>query len=129
MRYGGGGTSRPAGTVLVVGAHPDDIDFGASGTVATWTDAGARVVYCIVTDGDAGGFDPAVPRSAIPGIRRAEQEAAAKEVGVDEVFFLGYPDGRLTASIELRRDISRVIRQFRPQRLVTQSPDRNYRRI
>ena len=62
MPDGGGGADRPAGTVLVVGAHPDDIDFGASGTVATWTDAGARVVYCIVTDGDAGGFDPAVPR-------------------------------------------------------------------
>src|SRR5881394_1758006 len=115
--------------VLVVTAHPDDVDFGAAGTVATWTDKGIDVAYCVVTDGDAGGFDPDVPRSAIPGIRRAEQEAAAKEVGVRDVHFLGYPDGRLTPSIELRRDISRVIRQFRPQRVVTQSPERNYRRI
>src|SRR5207248_10898063 len=57
MPDGGGGPDRSAETILVVGAHPDDIDFGACGTVATWTDAGARVVYCIVTDGDAGGFD------------------------------------------------------------------------
>ncbi len=117
------------GTVLVVGAHPDDIDFGASGTLATWTDAGARVVYCIVTDGDAGGFDPSVPRSAIVGIRRAEQEAAAKVVGVDEVEFLGYPDGRLFASLELRRDLARTIRRVRPARVVAQSPERNWRRI
>jgi LmbE family N-acetylglucosaminyl deacetylase len=115
--------------VLVVGAHPDDIDFGASGTVATWTDAGVRVVYCIVTDGDAGGFDPSVSRSDIVEIRRAEQEAAAKVVGVDEVEFLGYPDGRLVASVDLRRDLARVIRRVRPQRVVSQSPERNWQRI
>jgi LmbE family N-acetylglucosaminyl deacetylase len=115
--------------VLVVSAHPDDVDFGAAGTVAGWTDAGIEVVYCIVTDGDAGGFDPAVPRSQIPAIRRAEQEAAAKEVGVEQVVFLGYPDGRLTPSIDLRRDLSRVIREVRPQRVLCQSPERNWARI
>src|SRR5688500_1351425 len=94
---------------LVVAAHPDDVDFGAAGTIATWVDAGIVVTYCVVTDGDAGGFDPAVPRSAIPGIRRAEQRAAAKVVGVDDVRFLGYPDGRLTVTLELRRDLARVI--------------------
>src|SRR5437870_2619747 len=109
--------------ILVVTAHPDDVDFGAAGTVATWTDKGIEVAYCIVTDGDAGGFDPGVPRSDIPAIRRAEQEAAAKQVGVDDVTFLGYPDGRLEVSIELRRDIARVIRRVRPQRVVTQSPE------
>jgi len=56
--------------ILVVVAHPDDVDFGAAGTVANWTDAGIEVSYCIVTDGDAGGFDPTVPRSEIGGIRR-----------------------------------------------------------
>jgi LmbE family N-acetylglucosaminyl deacetylase len=115
--------------ILVVTAHPDDVDFGSAGTVATWTEKGIEVSYCIVTDGDAGGFDPAVPRSAIPGIRRAEQEAAAKEIGVNDVVFLGHPDGRLTVTIELRRDISRVIRQVRPQRLVCQSPERSWERI
>ncbi len=114
---------------LVVTAHPDDVDFGAGGTIATWVEAGIEVTYCVLTDGDAGGFDPSVPRSEIPGIRRAEQEAAAKVLGVDEVQFLGHPDGRLTVSIELRRDISRVIRQVRPQRLMCQSPLRTFTRI
>lgn len=115
--------------VLVVTAHPDDVDFGAAGTVATWTKAGVEVTYCVVTNGDAGGFDAAVPRADIAGIRQAEQRAAAAEVGVTDVRFLGYPDGRLTPSIELRRDISRVIREVRPQRVLTQSPQRNYERI
>lgn len=114
---------------LVVVAHPDDVDFGAAGTVAAWTDEGIAVTYCICTDGDAGGFDPAVPRSSIAGIRQAEQRAAAKEVGVDDVDFLGYPDGRLVPSFDLRRDLSRVIRQVRPQRVVMQSPEINWERI
>ncbi|HWW54973.1 MAG TPA: PIG-L deacetylase family protein [Acidimicrobiales bacterium] len=115
--------------VLIVTAHPDDVDFGAAGSIARWTDNGIDVRYCIITDGDAGGFDPAVPRSEIPTIRRAEQTAAAKSVGVTELHFLGHPDGRLQTSIELRRDISRVIRQVRPDRVVAQSPDRNFQRI
>jgi len=114
---------------LAVVAHPDDLDFGAAGTIATWTDEGIEVTYCICTDGDAGGFDPAVPRDQIGGIRQAEQRAAAKEVGVGEVVFLGYPDGQLVPSFDLRRDISRVIRQVRPQRLLMQSPEINWERI
>src|SRR5436305_9680620 len=110
-------------------AHPDDVDFGSAGTIAQWTDAGIEVTYCIITDGDAGGFDPAVPRSEIGTIRRAEQTAAAKEVGVSDVRFLGYPDGRLEVSFDLRRDIARVIREVRPQRVVCQSPQRNMVRI
>jgi LmbE family N-acetylglucosaminyl deacetylase len=115
--------------VLVVTAHPDDVDFGAAGTVATWVDAGIEVTYCVVTDGDAGGFDPTVPRSEIPRIRRAEQTAAAAAVGVTDLDFLGYPDGRLVVSMELRRDISRVIRRVRPERVLCQSPERNWQRL
>jgi LmbE family N-acetylglucosaminyl deacetylase len=115
--------------ILAVMAHPDDVDFGAAGTVAQWTAAGHQVTYCIITDGDAGGFDPAVPRTEIPSIRRAEQLAAAAAVGVSDVRFLGYRDGELTVTHELRRDISRVIRQVRPQRMVIQSPERNWQRI
>jgi LmbE family N-acetylglucosaminyl deacetylase len=115
--------------VLVVTAHPDDVDFGAAGSVARWVDAGAEVAYCIVTDGDAGGFDPDVPRTEIPAIRRAEQTAAAKEVGVERLWFLGYPDGYLEPTLALRRDIVRVIRELKPRRVVTQSPERNYTRI
>ena len=115
--------------VLVVTAHPDDVDFGAAGTVATFTDAGIEVTYCVVTDGDAGGLDEAVPRADIPGIRRAEQEAAAKAVGVEDVRWLGYQDGRLSVSFELRRDLSRVIREVRPQRILVQSPERDWTRL
>jgi len=114
---------------LVVTAHPDDVDFGAGATIATWTDAGIEVVYCICTDGDAGGFDLDFPRDQIAGVRRAEQIEAAKRVGVHDVRFLGYPDGRLEASFDLRRDISRVIRQVRPQRMLVSSPERDYERI
>ncbi|GAC1374562.1 MAG: PIG-L family deacetylase [Acidimicrobiales bacterium] len=115
--------------VLVITAHPDDVDFGAGGTVATWTEAGIDVCYCVVTDGDAGGFDPAVPRSEIGGIRRAEQTAAAAELGVSEVVFLGYPDGQLAVSMSLRRDLSRVIRTVRPQRVLCHTPERSYDNI
>ena len=115
--------------VLVISAHPDDVDFGAAGTVALLTDAGVKVSYCIVTDGDAGGFDPAVPRSDIGGIRQAEQRAAGLEVGVSDITFLGYPDGRLEVSLDLRRDLARVIREVRPQRVICQAPLRNMARI
>ena len=82
--------------ILVVTAHPDDVDFGASGTIAGFVDAGFEVTYLVITDGDAGGFDPAVPRSEIPGIRRAEQVGgSAAAVGVHDVRFLGYRDGEL----------------------------------
>ena len=115
--------------VLAVMAHPDDIDFSAAGSVAVWTDQGIEVSYLMVTDGDAGGFDPAVPRSDIPGIRQAEQRAAAKAVGVEDVRFLGYPDGMVEATLGLRRDIARVIRQVRPDRVVLPSPELNYDRM
>lgn len=115
--------------VLAVTAHPDDIDFGAAGTVAGFVDAGFAVTYCVCTDGDAGGFDPDVPRGEIPGIRRAEQVAAAAAVGVHDVRFLGYRDGDLRATQDLRRDISRVVRQVRPQRMLVPSPERNWARL
>ena len=114
---------------LVVTAHPDDVDFGAGGTVARWVDAGIEVVYCVCTDGDAGGFDLDFPRDQIGAVRRAEQTEAAKQLGVHDVRFLGYPDGRLEPTMELRRDISRVIRQVRPQRILVQSPERDFERI
>ena len=114
---------------LVVVAHPDDVDFWAGGTVASWTSAGIAVAYLVLTDGDSGGFDPRIPRSAIPDIRRDEQEAAASELGVDDVRFLGYPDGRLAPSYALRRDITRVIRQVQPERVLTWTPEWSWRRF
>ena len=115
--------------ILVICAHPDDVDFGAAGTVATWTDAGINVTYCLVTDGDAGGFDPSIERHEMGPLRRREQTAAAAEVGVKDLVFLGHPDGQVVATLALRRDLSRVIRQVRPQRVLTQSPVRNLARI
>ena len=113
----------------MVAAHPDDVDFGAAGTVATFTDAGIEVAYCIVTDGDAGGDDRSVSRAQMGALRRDEQRAAAAEVGVHDVTFLGHPDGRLVPSLELRRDIARVIRRFRPHRVLAPSPERWWDRI
>lgn len=116
-------------SVLVISAHPDDVDFGLAGTVARWTAAGTEVAYCIVTDGNVGGFDPSIPRSDIPAIRRREQRAAAKVVGVETVEFLGYVDGEVTVTLGLRRDLAAVIRRFRPHTVVAQSPVRNFARI
>jgi LmbE family N-acetylglucosaminyl deacetylase len=115
--------------VLAVVAHPDDIDFGGAGTVAKWTKAGIEVSYCIVTDGQAGGFEPDRDRSEMPAVRRAEQTAAAGHVGVRDLHFLGYEDGSVEPTEELVRDLVRVIRKVRPQRLLGQSPDRKWSRL
>jgi LmbE family N-acetylglucosaminyl deacetylase len=115
--------------VLVINAHPDDVDFSAAGTIAVWTGAGIEVTYCIVTDGDAGGHDENIPRAEIAPLRRAEQTAAANQVGVHDLRFLGYPDGQVEASLALRKDLARAVRQVRPQRLVCPSPERNYQRV
>jgi LmbE family N-acetylglucosaminyl deacetylase len=115
--------------VLVVTAHPDDVDFGAAGTVAGWTAQGVKVSYCIVTDGASGALDATTNLAGLAAVRREEQEAAAAQVGVHDVHFLDYPDGRLEVTIELRRDLSRVIREVRPERLIAQSPERHWGRI
>ena len=114
---------------LVVTAHPDDVDFGVAGTVALLTEAGVEVSYCIVTDGQAGGFDRDTPREDIPRIRREEQRAAAAEVGVEDVRFLGRVDGEVVNDLALARDISREIRRVQPDLVLTSSPERNYRYV
>ncbi len=116
-------------TVLCVAAHPDDLDFGTAGTTAVWTGDGHRVVYCLVTSGEAGGDDPSLPRTEMAKIRKREQTAAAKRVGVTELHFLGFPDGAVVADLTLRKAIARVIRQVRPDRVVTQSPVRRLDRM
>jgi LmbE family N-acetylglucosaminyl deacetylase len=121
--------SEQISRVLVITAHPDDVDFGAAGTVALWTNAGLDVSYCIVTNGEAGGSDRSVPRAEMVAIRQAEQTAAAKQVGVHDLHFLGYPDGQVEPTMGLRRDLTRVIRLLRPERVVCPSPERNYVRL
>ena len=109
----------------MVTAHPDDVDFGTAGTIAAFTAAGLEVTYCIATSGEAGGSDRTMTRADMAALRQDEQRAAAAVVGVSDVRFLGHPDGMVVANRELRRDISRVIRQVRPERVVSQSPERN----
>ncbi|MEZ5343693.1 MAG: PIG-L deacetylase family protein [Acidimicrobiales bacterium] len=114
---------------LAIAAHPDDLDFGCAGTTATLTAAGDEVVYCIVTNGQAGGDDPSVSRDDMAALRQAEQTAAAAVVGVTEIHWLNFPDGAVEANLDLRREISRVIRIVKPDVVLTQSPIRNLDRI
>lgn len=120
--------SEPPSPVLVVVAHPDDIDFGTAGTMARLTDAGAEAVYALVTSGEAGAPEDR-PRADVAELRQAEQRAAAAAVGVSDVRFLGWPDGRVEANLDLRRDVSRVIRDVQPQLVITQSPEARWDRI
>jgi len=115
--------------VLVVTAHPDDLDFGAGGTIAQWTAKGIKVSYCICTNGDQGGEDPDVPREEMPKIRQKEQRDAGLALGVTDITFLNYRDGWLEPTIELRKKIVREIRKVRPDRMVIQSPERNWDRL
>lgn len=107
---------------LVVAAHADDIEFGSVGTVARWTEAGAEVSYCIVTDNSSGSNAPDADLAALVATRREEQVAAAAVVGVTDVHFLGYKDGTLQPTLELRRDLTRLIRQLRPQVIIQSDP-------
>jgi LmbE family N-acetylglucosaminyl deacetylase len=107
---------------MVIVAHPDDIEFGVAGTIARWTRASAKVCYVLCTDGDAGFTDPSITRQRAAEIRRAEQTEAARIVGVEEVIFLGHPDGLLFNTLELRRQLVREIRRFKPDTIITQHP-------
>ena len=109
---------------LVVVSHPDDAEFGAAATIAKLTASGARVDYVVTTDGSKGTEDPDVTPEQLATTRMAEQRAAADILGVTEIVHLGYPDGYLTPSLDLRRDITRQIRRFRPDLVITQNPQR-----
>jgi len=114
---------------LVVVAHPDDVDFGSAGTVATLTSHGVDVAYCLVTSGDAGGDDSTHTKEERAAIREDEQRAAAAAVGVTTLTFLRWPDGQVEPSLLLRREIARAIRVHQPDLVLCQSPERNFERI
>lgn len=114
--------------ILIVTAHPDDADFGAAGTIAAWGEAGIDVHLCVLTNGDQGGFDD-TPRDQMGPLRQREQQAASNVLGVKSVTFLNHADGHLMPSISLRGEVVGVIRKIRPQRMVIQSPERNWNRI
>jgi len=115
--------------VLVVMAHPDDCDFGAGGTIAQWTSQGIEVSYCIITNGDQGGEESGIPVEEMAKVRQQEQRDAGRALGVTEITYLNYRDGWLMPSIELRKEIVRAIRIAKPDRMVVQSPERNWERI
>lgn len=107
---------------LAIAAHPDDLEFGVAGTIANWIQQGTEVYYLLATDGSKGSSDPKASRAELIKTRRAEQEEAAKILGVKKVFFLDYEDGTLEVTQDLKRDIVRVIRQVKPDVVLTMDP-------
>lgn len=112
------------GRAMVVFAHPDDAEFGTAGTIAAWTRAGTEVSYVCVTDGSAGSNEPGARRDELAGIREEEQRAACEVLGVTDVAFLGFPDGAVEVTMDLRKAITREVRRFRPDVLVAPDPIR-----
>lgn len=115
--------------VLCILAHPDDIDFGAGGTIAHLVASGATVSYVITTDGSQGGEDPSISREQMAQIRRQEQIAAGHALGVTNITFLGEIDGSVFPTLQLRKKFVEQIRIHQPEILITQSPERNWERI
>jgi LmbE family N-acetylglucosaminyl deacetylase len=116
---------------LVVVAHPDDAEFSCGATAAKWARDGWEVSFLIVTDATGGGDDHATDvgpaaRKVIADTRKAEQRAAAEQLGVSNVEFLDYPDGRIEPTLELRRDLVRVMRRLRPWIVICPSPERRW---
>lgn len=110
-------------------AHPDDCDFGAGGTIAQWSAKGIQVSYCIITNGDQGGEESGIPLEEMAQVRQKEQRDAGAALGVSDITYLNYRDGWLMPSIELRKEIVKAIRIAKPDRMVVQSPERNWERI
>jgi LmbE family N-acetylglucosaminyl deacetylase len=111
-------------SAMVIVAHPDDAEFTVGGTVAKWAKAGCHVTYVVCTDGNAGSLDPDMTREELAKIRRAEQRAACAILGVSEVVFLGHDDGQLEPTLDLRRELVRAIRQYKPEVIITWDPTR-----
>jgi LmbE family N-acetylglucosaminyl deacetylase len=114
--------SRPPWRALVVTAHPDDMEFGCAGTLAKWADQGAEITLCIVTDGSTGTQDRDLMGERLRAIRIEESAAAAAVVGVSELDWLGYQDGYVEYTLDLRRDIARAFRRHRPHRFIVVDP-------
>jgi LmbE family N-acetylglucosaminyl deacetylase len=111
-------------SALVVVAHPDDGEFTVAGTVAKWVKAGCRVTYVVCTDGNAGSHEPGITREKLAEIRRTEQRAACATLGVSDVVFLGHDDGQLEPTLDLRRELVRVIREHKPEVMICSDPTR-----
>jgi len=112
--------------VMVITPHPDDAEYGVAGTVACWTRKGKQVIYVVCTNGDKGSSDPNMKPEKLSEIRKKEQQAAANILGVSKVIFLGLPDQGLEDTPQFRKQIVRLIRQYRPETIVTADPYRRY---
>jgi LmbE family N-acetylglucosaminyl deacetylase len=108
--------------VMVIYAHPDDAEFGSSGTVARWAREGVEVTYVLVTNGASGSSDPEMTREKLAAMRAKEQQNAADILGVKEVVMLGFEDGYLYPTLEVRKAVAREIRKGRPQLIISQDP-------
>lgn len=114
------------GVVLGIAAHPDDLDFGAAGTLAYFASQGAKVYYLILTDGSNGTADPAVSVQSLITSRQEEQRAANSAIGGAGVDFLTYPDGALEVTMQLKHDIAAAIRTYKPDIVITMDPSMVY---
>lgn len=112
--------------VMVIAAHPDDPEFGCAATIAKWAAAGREITYVLLTSGDKGSHDREVRPGQIAGLREDEQRAAAAALGVKNVIFLNYADGILENTLDLRRRLSLIIREEKPEIVVTIDPWRRY---
>ncbi len=113
-------------SAMAIVAHPDDIEFGCSGTMARWAKTGTRIAYVVCTNGEVGIAEPDMTKEKAAEIRKTEQREAARIAGVDEVIFLGEPDGLLQPTLELRKKLVREIRRFRPEVVITTDPTRMF---
>ena len=111
-------------SALALFAHPDDAEYMCGGTIAVWTREGTEVHYVIVTDGSAGSNEPGAVRAEISKVRKREQKAAAKVLGVQSVTFLDFPDGMLEVNLETRKAVTREVRRLRPEVVIAPDPSR-----
>ncbi len=112
--------------VLAIGAHPDDLEFGVAGTMAKWIKQGSKGYYLVCTDAGKGSSDPAMTSAKLTEVRRAEQEKAAKVLGLEKVYYFDYEDGFLEPNKDLKRDLVRVIREVKPTVIITWDLNFNY---
>jgi len=119
----GAGEPQEAKRALVVAAHPDDSEFGCGGTAALWSRQGWEFYYLVCTNGAKGSSDPAMTPDRLAPMRQDEQRAAARRLGVKDVFFLDNEDGELTYTRKLLGDVVRHIRLIRPHAVFTHDPE------
>jgi LmbE family N-acetylglucosaminyl deacetylase len=111
---------------MTIHAHPDDQEFTIGGTLAKWAQAGCEIVCVVLTSGDSGSNDPdkgAAYKPVLAKLREGEQRAANSVLGVKETIFLGHPDGELEATIPLRKELTRLIRKYKPEAVISGNPD------